>query len=253
MMRRIAVPLTAAGALLALPAVAGAHVSLHPNVVPAGANAVLTLRVPDESDSASTVGVAVRLPAGFLDAAVDPPPGWSVRLVRQRLAHPVRTSDGTVTEQVREIVLTGDRAQGRIAPGQFAQFPISVQMPDVPRHVLSFKVLQSYSDGQVDRWIGPEGSDSPAATVAVPPAGGPILDLAGSESGPPASAAQGVSLGPADPAGSVAAAPGGSDALRIAAAVLAGLGLLVAAAALELLRRARREPRPRRTTFKEAW
>ena len=68
-MRRIAIPLIAVLAAAALPAAAGAHVSLHPNEVPTGAYATLDLRVPNESEDADTTKIAVQLPAGFTDVS----------------------------------------------------------------------------------------------------------------------------------------------------------------------------------------
>jgi len=68
--------LTAAAGVLAFPAGAQAHVSLHPNVVPGGAFATLDLRVPNEEDKADTTSVRIQMPPGFLDVSADPPPGW---------------------------------------------------------------------------------------------------------------------------------------------------------------------------------
>ena len=49
-----AVAVTAA---LAAPSAAAAHVSVHPNAVPAGANATLDIRVPNETDNATRVKI----------------------------------------------------------------------------------------------------------------------------------------------------------------------------------------------------
>ena len=96
--------LSAAGAVLvgalALPAAAGAHVSIHPNVIPTGANATLDIRVPNEEDAAVTTKVAVQFPDGFLDVPTAPPPGWSSKVTTTKLAKPVKTDDGTLTTQV---------------------------------------------------------------------------------------------------------------------------------------------------------
>jgi hypothetical protein len=54
----------------AFPAVAQAHVSLHPNAIPAGSFATMNLRVPDEEAHASTTAVRVKLPAGVLSGDV---------------------------------------------------------------------------------------------------------------------------------------------------------------------------------------
>jgi len=71
MPRKIAVAAVAALAL-AVPAAAGAHVTLQPNTAPAGAFTVLNVRVPTERDNASTVKVAVQLPHGFSRCPTSP-------------------------------------------------------------------------------------------------------------------------------------------------------------------------------------
>ena len=58
-----------AGALLA-PATAQAHISLHPNTIPAGAFATLDVRVPGEQEGAYVKRVDVLFPAGFTGDAL---------------------------------------------------------------------------------------------------------------------------------------------------------------------------------------
>ena len=87
MQRRIAALAVAAGAL-AVPAAAQAHVTVQPTSAPAGAETVLTVRVPNERDDASTVKVDVKLPPGFVSASWEAVPGWSVRAVKQKLSKP---------------------------------------------------------------------------------------------------------------------------------------------------------------------
>ena len=72
--------------------------------------------------------------------------------------------------------------------------------------------MQTYSNGEVVRWIGPEGSDNPAPTVTVQAAG--------------ASAAQ--------PAVAATSDDSGSDTLAIVALIVGALGLLAGGAALIL-------------------
>lgn len=203
---RTAAALVAVGAL-ALPAVADAHVTVQPKTVPAGGFTRLDVRVPNERDDADTTKVRLRLPPGFAEASYEPVPGWTVRVDKTRLAKPIETDDGEVTEQVSEITWTGHGAQGRIPPGAFQDFGLSVQVPGKAGDTLTFKALQTYGNGQVVRWIGPEGSDTPAPTMRVVSA----------SAGTPAAAT---------PAG------GGSDAMAIVAIVLGALGLLAGGAAL---------------------
>jgi uncharacterized protein len=150
-----------------------------------------------------------------------PLPGWAVRLTTRKLATPIRTDDGEVTEEVREVTWTGDGRQGRIAPGQFVDFPLSVQIPDRPGTTLTFKALQTYSDGKVVRWIGPESADTPAPTVKVTPA-----DSAGASA--PAAAA---------PAKAADVSGKASKGLAIAALIVGGLGLLAGVGGVATARR----------------
>ena len=215
---------------LALPAVAQAHVSLHPNEVPTGSFATLDIRVPNEMESANTVKLAVQVPPGFLDVSTEYMPGWTSKVLTSKLAKPVQTDDGEVTEQVREVIWTGDGKQGKIPPGQFLNFPISTEIPGKEGEVLTFKVLQYYDNGEVVRWIGGPDSEEPAPRIDVTAPGGVLQDVAGSETAPPAPAAA------ASAGGEAASASGSGDSaskgLGIAALVLGALGLLAGGAAL---------------------
>jgi uncharacterized protein YcnI len=232
-MRRTLLAATAAG-LLGFPAVAGAHVSVHPNVLPASSNPTLDVRVPNEETSAKTVTVDMQVPPGFLDVAVELPPGWRAQKLMRKLATPARTDSGTVTEEVSEIIWTAPRGGG-IPPGSFVEFPITTAIPDGDAGLtLTFKVLQTYSNGDVVRWIDPSlAADHPAPTVDVTPKGGLIEDFAGREAGPGPLPA---SLAPA--AATPAASKGASKGLGIAALVLGALALLVAIAGVARGRRA---------------
>jgi len=212
MTRTIAALAVVAAAALALPAAAGAHVTVNPREAVAGAYTKLDVRVPNERDDASTVEVRLQLPDGFATASYEPRPGWSVDIARGPLAEPVEGHDGPVTEGVKEITWKGTGAgAGRIAPGQFVDFPVSVRIPEsAAGRTLTFKAIQTYSSGEVVRWIGDADSETPAATVQV------------------AAPAQ-----EADDDGD-----GGADALGIVALVLGAAALPAAVAALVVARRA---------------
>jgi uncharacterized protein YcnI len=154
-------------AALAVPAAAQAHVTLQPTTAPAGAFTVLDVRVPTERDDASTAKVDVQFPAGFAAASYQAVPGWKVRVIKKKLSKPIQTDDGPITEGVSRMVWTRTSSRGGIKPGQFQDFPISVQIPGKAGDKLTFKALQTYSNGEVVRWIGAPGSDSPAPQVTV--------------------------------------------------------------------------------------
>ena len=130
--------------------------------MPTGSFATLDIRVPNEMESANTVKLAVQVPPGFLDISTEYMPGWTSKVLTSKLAKPVQTDDGEVTEQVREIIWTGDGKQGLIPPGQFLNFPISTEIPGKAGEELTFKVLQYYDNGEVVRWIGGPNSEEPA-------------------------------------------------------------------------------------------
>jgi uncharacterized protein YcnI len=215
-------PAAAAAAIaLAAPAAAQAHVTLQPSEAPAGGFARLDVRVPNEREGASTTKVQLQLPDGFAEASYEPVPGWKVDVKKAKLAEPIKTDDGTVTEGVKEITWTGKQG---IPPGAFQDFGLSVQVPGKSGDKLTFKALQTCSNGEVVRWIGPEGSDEPAPVVSV-------------------TAGEGEHGAAPQPAATPAAAKsedeGGSDGLAIAALIVGGLGLLAAIAALLMGRRTR--------------
>src|SRR3954469_12384483 len=154
-------------AALAIPAAAQAHVTLQPSQAPAGAFTVLNVRLPTELGSASTAKVDVKFPDGFAAARYQNVPGWKVRVITKKLAQPIQTDDGPITQGVDRMVFARTSAAGGIKPGQFQDFPVSVQIPGKAGDKLTFKAIQTYSNGTVVRWIGAPGSDTPAPQVTV--------------------------------------------------------------------------------------
>jgi periplasmic copper chaperone A len=238
MYKKIAV--ATAVAALAVPAAAEAHVTLQPNTAAAGSFTVLNVRVPTERDNASTARVDVQFPQGFAAARYEPKPGWRVRIVKGRLATPIQTDDGPITEGVRRMVWTRTSGSAGIRPNEFMDFPISVQIPGKAGDKLTFKALQTYSNGEVVRWIGAPDADEPAPQVTVtaaPAAGAAASASHGSGAG---ATGAGQNGGTAQPA---AATSDDSNGLSIAALVVAALGLLFGGAALLVARRPRRGER----------
>lgn len=164
MQARTALAAATAAAALALPAVAQAHVTVNPRAVPAGTFQVLGVRVPNERDDSSTVKVELRLPHGFAFVSYEPQPGWRVRLVRRA----VPGADPSAPDEVAKVVFSGSRrGLGRIRPGQFREFRLSALVPGRAGDVLTFKALQTYGDGEVVRWTGAPGADTPAPRVTL--------------------------------------------------------------------------------------
>jgi periplasmic copper chaperone A len=222
MKRTIAAAAAVATGALALPAAAGAHVTIQPTQAQAGTSTVLAVRVPNERDDASTVKVDVRLPPGFVSASWEAVPGWKVRAVKQKLSKPIRTDDGPIDEQVGEIVWTASSKSAGVQPGEFRDFPLSVVLPGKAGQTLTFKALQTYSNGDVVRWIGAPGADEPAPQLKLIPASRTTTQ-------PRQSAAAQAPAAAAD--------DDSSNGLSIVALVVGALGLLIGIVALVMARR----------------
>jgi uncharacterized protein len=156
---------TGAAAALAVPAAASAHVTLHPNVLPSGGFTVVGVRVPNERDNARTTKVDVKFPPGFIFVSYQPTPGWTATILSRKLAKPVTVFGEKHTTEVDRVVWSSKTGIGK---GQFVEFPLSVAMPAAkPKSVLTFKALQTYSSGEIVRWIGSPSADTPAPQVLV--------------------------------------------------------------------------------------
>jgi uncharacterized protein YcnI len=158
--RRTAVlGLVGAAALLAGTGQAWAHVVAEPSSAAQGSYAVVSFRTPNEEDSAATVRLQVTLPAEhpIASVSVEPVPGWTATVDKTTLAHPLRTDDGEVGQAVSTLTWSG----GQIAPGQFQEFRVS--LGPLPRDTdrLVFKAVQTYSNGDVVRWIDVPGPGDP--------------------------------------------------------------------------------------------
>ena len=228
--------LAAAAACVACFAAASAeaHVTVHPNAVPAGGFTVLDVRVPNERDNAKTTKVDVQFPPGFLFVSYEPVPGWDVKITFRKLAKPVTVFGEKFSQEADRVIFT-TKGKG-LAAGQFVEFPLSVAVPEKAKSPLTFKALQTYSNGEVVRWIGSPDAESPAPQVAVLGGKESIADFPGGIS----SATQ---AGSAATDGTAADDDEDDDTpskgLVIAALVVGALGLLAGSAALAACRRRR--------------
>lgn len=188
---RIALPLGAALAILAVSTPAQAHVTVTATDPVSGRSDVeISFRVPDESPSARTVGLAVQFPLDtpIADVLVQPSTGWSFTEKRAALAKPLVTDDGNVTEAVAEIDW---HATGTgIAAHEFGVFTIIAgQLPNA--NSLTFKAIQTYSNGTKVSWI-----ELPApGSNADPEHPAPVLHLASAPAASPAAQADHANSG----------------------------------------------------------
>jgi uncharacterized protein len=232
-------PLLAAAALIA-PATARAHISLHPNTVPAGAFATLDVRVPGEQAGAHVTRVNTLFPPGFTSVSYENVPGWTARVIEAKLATPIVKDGETIDTEVTQIVWTWSGPLGKVNNGQFVNFPLSLAIPaGATGRALEFKTVQTYSNGQIVRWIDPSlSAEHPAPRIDVTAKGGVIEDVAGEEAGPSAGQTGGTSQSTQAPTQTVVhTSTGASKGLGIAALILGTLGLIVGLAALATSRR----------------
>lgn len=159
---RALVTVAAAASTLAFAGTASAHVRVDADHTDPGDYAVLTFRVPGESDTgALTTELTVDLP-NLTSVRTEVMPGWTARLDRDAAA-------GTV----RSITWTAASGTG-ISPDQFALFRASVKLPDADS--VSFPATQVYDDGTVVHWSQPATSDG-----AEPEHPAPALELTGAD------------------------------------------------------------------------
>jgi uncharacterized protein YcnI len=209
---RLATVGAAAGAsVLLLAAPAFAHVTVTPNSAAKGSYSTVEFKVPNEEDNANTVKVEVNFPTDHPLASVqtEPVPGWTATVTKTKLAKPISTDDGQVTEAVTKITWSG----GQIKPGEFQRFPVALGPLPTDTGTLSFKALQTYDNNQVVRWID---TSTPGGAEPAHPA--PTITLTDAKSGTDVrNAAQSTAAKPS----------GGSDNT---ARVLGVVGILLGAA-----------------------
>jgi uncharacterized protein YcnI len=155
-MRRVIAWGVAVAATLVVAAVpAAAHNGWEPTTAAPGSVVDLTLFVEGEQPDAGTTTVELFFPAPITVVALPAVPGWTATPMDGQLGGPA----GGVTWA------------GGPAPGDL-ELPIRLgPLPSEPGR-LQFKTVQTYDNGEVDRWIDewPEGAPEP-------PAPGPVLDL----------------------------------------------------------------------------
>jgi uncharacterized protein YcnI len=182
--------LAAAGAVLVVPAVASAHAVVSPPVAESKVLQQFTLAVPTEKENAKTTKVELTVPSGFSIDSFEPEPGW------KRTVQSTGSGEDTV---VQGVTWSG----GSVPTEEDAVFRFNGSGNSSKSY--KFTVRQTYSDGSVADWTGPESSDTPA----------PIVQLKSSLGGGGSSVLAIVAL-----------------VVAIVAAILAAIGLLAGRRAL---------------------
>lgn len=208
----------AAGLIVVTALPSAAHVTVSSPDAEPGSFGKLVFRVPNESDSADTTKLEVKLPTDtpFASVSTKPVPGWTVEADPVKLDEPVESHGVEVTRAVTTLTWTAEKGAA-LPPEQFAEFEISVG--PFPEHVesMSFPTIQTYSDGEVARWTEPvrEGAAEPEHPA-------PTLEMA----------AHTETVAPAAATSQAPASSEAADSDDTMARGLAGAALVLAAVAL---------------------
>jgi uncharacterized protein YcnI len=152
--RTVSIKTLLAAALVALvaPAAALAHAEMSPTVGLKGRLALYTLAVPTEKANAQTTQIEFTPPSGFNIDSFVPTPGWK-RTVQQ-------TGSGENAVITKVTWAGGSVPTNEDSAFAFLAAPISAK-------TYTFGVRQTYSDGSVVDWNGPESSDTPSPTITI--------------------------------------------------------------------------------------
>ena len=162
---------------------AWAHAEISPPVTKSKTLQLFTLAVPTEKAGLTTTKIEMTPPSGFGIDSFAPAAGWKRQLQQ------TGSGDNAV---IQKVTWTG----GSVPTGEDSVFQF-LASPNSSK-TYTFTVQQTYSDGSVVDWSGPESSDTPA----------PRIDAMSSLGG------------------------GGSSTLAIIALVVGGIGILLAGVAL---------------------
>ena len=246
-LRAGAVALASAVALLALALPASAHITVSSDDAHQGASdAVLSFRVPNEEDTATTVKVAITFPKKTPLASVKPAlvPGWTATTTPVTFNPPIKTDDGTITTGVGQVTYTASSAATSIPVGGFADFQVLVgPLPDKAAD-LAFPTLQTYSNGKVVSWVQPvtdpnNPPDNPAPVLQLVPAAASGAAMASSSASPSVMASPAATDSAMAKSMATTSQVSGVRTLAVTALVLAVLGILAAVGSLV---RGRRTP-----------
>jgi uncharacterized protein YcnI len=146
--------ITALGAALltalVVTSVAMAHAKVAPPIIQKGTDNVFTVAVPTESESTTTTMVELTVPEGFGIDAVMQAPGWQIS---------TQKSGSGENADITKITWSG----GNVPSDMATNFEFVGGVNSAKSY--TFTVRQTYSDGTVVDWSGPESSDTPAPVV----------------------------------------------------------------------------------------
>jgi uncharacterized protein YcnI len=147
----------AVGFLAAGAAAASAHVTVDPSSTSEGGFTKLTFSVPNESDTAKTNRLEVKLPTDtpLTNVSVRPMDGWKAQVITTVLPKPVQVEGATVTKAPTSVIWTADAAH-QIGQNEFQTFTISVGRLPAAGTTVILPAAQGYTDGTTVNWADAE-------------------------------------------------------------------------------------------------
>ena len=192
-----------------------AHIQIRPAQAAPGDPVLWTVLIPSEEES-GTRQVELAIPKDVLPFSFEDQPGWT------------RTIKPNADGSVRSIVWRGSTPGDGLATFRFLASTPETEGP------IAWKAIQTYRDGDVVRWIGSPGSETPASVTTI--SGSSPRENAGGESGLAGSGAATQPTPAGDPPAGGDADGGDPDWIARA------LGLAALLAAVAAVAVARRKP-----------
>ena len=135
---------------LAFASSAWAHAEISPPVTKSKTAQLFTVAVPTEKEGLTTTKVELTPPSGFGIDSFVPAVGW------KRQLQEIGSGENAV---IQKVTWTG----GRVPTEEDAVFQFLASADS--NKTYAFTIRQTYSDGSVVDWSGPESSDTPAPTI----------------------------------------------------------------------------------------
>ena len=148
---RVAAALAACSTLaLAAAGAASAHARVSPSVSLSKELQLYSLAVPTEKANNTTSKIVLMVPSGFGIDSFVPSPGW------KRVEQSTGSGENAVIQKVTW-------TDGKVPTGDDSLFQFLAQPSKAGKY--TFHVQQTYADGSIVDWSGPESSDAPAPTI----------------------------------------------------------------------------------------
>ena len=150
MKHRLVASALATATALVFTSAAWAHAEISPSVVLAKHAQEYGLLVPTEKENLVTTSVELTVPSGFAIDSFVPSPGWK---------RTEQTQGSGEEAVVQKVTWSG----GNVPTDEDAAFSFLGSADSSKTY--AFAVRQTYSDGSIVDWSGPESSDAPAPTI----------------------------------------------------------------------------------------